>query len=258
MNKSTAVLVVSCDKYSDLWPIFFGLWHKYWPNCQLKMYLGTNFFNYSDPALHVIKIGTDQAYSDNILKFLKSIDEDFVLLVTEDFFLSESVDDTSLSEHLHEFFSKRGKYLKLVNTYPLGFDNDTQAKIGLIEAGVKYRTGLGVGLWDKNFLLKNIPPGMSAWELEKNGILASRMPDDAVFGFNSKFRGKRPFQHFHGVIKGAWTRDTLPFLKKEGYEDYIGGRPILGLVSTLYVKLFGVLMYVFKKTGYKWKLKLPE
>ena len=34
-----AILIVSCDKYSDLWDPFFKLFFKFWPDCPFNIYL---------------------------------------------------------------------------------------------------------------------------------------------------------------------------------------------------------------------------
>ncbi len=50
MNKSdqqTAVLVVSCDNYSDVWSPFFELYSRFWPDCPFNTYLISNTKEYS-------------------------------------------------------------------------------------------------------------------------------------------------------------------------------------------------------------------
>ena len=37
-----SILVVSCDRYRDLWTPFFTLFQRYWPDCDMPVYLGTN------------------------------------------------------------------------------------------------------------------------------------------------------------------------------------------------------------------------
>ena len=41
-TSDTAILVASCDRYSDLWGPFFGVLAKRWPDCPLPIYLGMN------------------------------------------------------------------------------------------------------------------------------------------------------------------------------------------------------------------------
>lgn len=42
-----AILVLSCDKYSDLWDDFFNLKDKFWPECPYSCYLATDTKEYN-------------------------------------------------------------------------------------------------------------------------------------------------------------------------------------------------------------------
>ncbi len=253
MKERVAILVVSCDGYSDLWPIYFSCLSKFWPTCPFPVYLGSNFHNYSDPKVKMINVGVDREYSTNLLKMLNAVDEDYVILMAEDAFFSKNVDMDILNGYLDEFARKDGKFLKLIDSYPAGLDVDPNARIGVVLPGLKYRAGIGFGLWDKKFLLENIVEGQSAWQMEKSGLLAASLPSDAVYAINSKYSGKRPFFLKHGVIKGLWVRDCIPFLVQEGLQEHLTSRKVLELGPTLYLKAYSILMYVFKKTGFKWK-----
>ena len=41
-NSQYAVVVSSCDAYSDAWKPFFKLFFKYWSDCPFPIYLVTN------------------------------------------------------------------------------------------------------------------------------------------------------------------------------------------------------------------------
>ena len=40
------MLLLSCDKYSDVWDDFFNLKERFWPDCKFKWYLVTESKNY--------------------------------------------------------------------------------------------------------------------------------------------------------------------------------------------------------------------
>ena len=253
MKTKIAMLVVSCDKYSDLWPIFFGLWFKYWPSCPFKIYLGTNFKEYVHKDITMINIGADSDYSTNLITMVNAIEEDYIMITVEDLFLSQKVDEMNFDKFIQEFFENKAKFFKLIHTYPLGYDHDTSKRIAAVSDGVKYRIGVGAALWDKKVLKENLMPGLSAWEMEKAGDFGRDIPSSDIYALNYHFGGKHPFQFVHGVIKGAWLRNSIKFLVKEGYGSYLPNRPILGWYQYLYLRMFGVLMFVFKATNYKWK-----
>ena len=102
-NRKIAFLIVSCDKYSDLWVPFFTLLDKYWPEIYYKKYLLSNSKEFSWPGVNQINIGEDISYSDNLLKCIDHIDEDWILLWLEDLFLSSPVNTTKLDRIISVF-----------------------------------------------------------------------------------------------------------------------------------------------------------
>jgi hypothetical protein len=253
MLRKTALLVISCDKYSDLWPIYFNSLFKYWPNCPLKIYLGSNFKKYDHKDVTMISIGEDSDYSSNLTAMIDKIEEEYLITTVEDIFLSAPVDERNLLLYFQEFFDNNAAYLKLLNTFPVGYDKDTSKRTASVASNVRYRLGMGTSLWRKKILKENLVPGMSAWDMEKGGKFGQDIPACDVYSLNYHFSGKQPLQYVHGVMKGAWIRKAIPWLIKEGYQEHLPNREKLSWSRTLYTWMFGNLMAIFKKINYKWR-----
>ena len=73
------ILVISCDAYSDVWDIFFKSFHKQWVDCPIKLYLLTNNKSYNSHHANTIKVGEDISWSDNLLRAIKHLNNDYVL-----------------------------------------------------------------------------------------------------------------------------------------------------------------------------------
>ena len=54
MNYS--ILINTCDKFDDCWDPFFKLWSLYWTDCSGKIYLNTEYKDYSYPKLNITTI----------------------------------------------------------------------------------------------------------------------------------------------------------------------------------------------------------
>jgi len=89
--------------------------------------------------------------------------------------------------------------------------------------------------------------------MERKGEFGRDIPAGNVYSINYHFSGDAPFEYTHGVIKGAWIRKSIPWLKKEGYGEYLVNRPKMSFNGTLYLWMFGILMAVFRKINFKWK-----
>ena len=253
MKEKTALLVISCDKYSDLWPIYFGSLFKYWPDCPLKIYLGSNYKTYDHKDVTMINVGEDSDYSSNLAAMISEVEEKYVVTTVEDIFISAPVDEELLFSYFQEFFDNNGAYLKLLYTYPVGYDKDASRRTASLPEDVRYRLGMGTSLWNKKILEKSLVPGMSAWILEKEGEFGRDIPAGDVYSINYHFSGGVPFQYVHGVVKGAWIRDAVRWLKMQGYADKLPNRPVMSMSSTLYSRMFGILMAIFRKINFKWK-----
>src|SRR6266568_9360967 len=91
-----AVLVVSCDPYSDVWAPFFTLFWKYWPDCPYPVYLGTNEKTVPHNSVTTLRVGTDRDWSSNLREMLRQLRAEHVMLFLEDFFITARVDTASI------------------------------------------------------------------------------------------------------------------------------------------------------------------
>src|SRR5690348_12286619 len=113
-----SVLVISCDRYRDLWAPFFHQFHKYWPDCPFPVYLGANSASYHDPCVHMLQSGADESWSKNLKFFLSRIPTRYVLVLLEDFFLDGPVSNSSLLGQLQTLELLGGTVLRVAPNPP--------------------------------------------------------------------------------------------------------------------------------------------
>lgn len=253
MSSDFSVLVVSCDKYSDLWPIFFNGYFKYWHDLNMPVYLGSNFEKYTDQRVTTIPIGSDKDYTSNLLKMLYEIKSEYVIIFTDDLFLAEKVDSVEFNKYIKPFVINKGIYLKLIYSYPISSNSVKKSPIGNINVNSKYRIGVTAAVWNRKWLVTNLPSGMTAWELEKKQTKLNEIPEGLAFAINKNYNGPLPIQWVHGVIKGKWYREAIAYIKKEGFSSVLKGRKVQQIGEYLYVKLYRYVMYIFIKINFVWK-----
>ena len=88
MDKRLTIMVDSFDGYSDLWPYFFELFHKYWTDCPYETKLVCNLKDYDEK---LIKVGEEKDWVTRTLSALTKISTPYVLLLLEDYFLSKPI-----------------------------------------------------------------------------------------------------------------------------------------------------------------------
>ncbi|GAB3520298.1 hypothetical protein GCM10027342_14640 [Photobacterium alginatilyticum] len=201
-----AVLVLSCDNYSDLWPIFFKQYKKYWNQSEFKLYLACNEKSSNIDGVVDAKSGPDIDWSTSLKKSLVKVEENNVLIMIDDAFLKEEVNHQDFLELYNRFLDSNMDYLRLKNS-PLP-DIKVDELVGQISPGSLYRTALFPSVWKKDVLIDILKPGESAWEFELKGSDRSDIYSEFYSVHNDVFK------IIHGVIKGKWHPKALSDLRK--------------------------------------------
>ena len=214
-----AVLVVTCDKYSDLWDLFIGQFRSYWPDCPLPKYIMTNETTAQFEGFANLRVGRDVSWSDNLSSALDLIPEDYVLLFLDDLVLKGRVNTALLSEALAWARSVRPDHLRLNATERP--DERVDGIVGRIREGAIYRTSTVLTLWRKQALRSLLMPGESAWQFETKGSERS----DSMKSFFSLY--KNCFPVINCVIKGKWRRDAVRVLRAQGAMPDLSSRSVM-------------------------------
>lgn len=244
MEREIAVLVVSCDRYDDLWKPFFNCFFKYWPDCPFKVYLGTNHRVLADARVTTISIGDDRSYSENLLAMLEHIPARWVIFWVDDRFVAGPVQTAAVLRLAHRAQELGAACLKLIPEHPLGYAA-TPDGIGAIPKGTFYRVSLTITLWQKECLAKLLVPGESAWQLEKKGARRSADLGEPFFGLARGSRRQPPIPHVHTLVKGRIIRASLPFLTGEGLLQDLRQRGLESRRSQLYTLVFWKILVWF-------------
>ncbi len=96
----TAVLVVSCDNYSDLWSPFFHLFRDI-AGLPYSVFLGTNHKTFDFEGVTSIPIGEDKTWAENLHLMLDAVGHSRIILLLEDFLLVRAV-NTAVVRNLVE------------------------------------------------------------------------------------------------------------------------------------------------------------
>ncbi len=216
MKADIALVVLSCDKYSDLWQPFALMLEKNWPTCPFKKYLFSN----EKPALlkdftNVLS-GPDKDWTSSFLNCLAQIPETYIILFFDDVFFSKPVQAEAEQKLISIIEVHQPDYFRF-RPYPQPTDW-IDKEIGYFKNNEAYRTAL-YAVWKKDVLMQILKPGESAWEFETQSVPRSTQ-------FN-KFMGTSYtfFNYIHGVEKGKWFRSAVQFLNKNNVYPDLNYRP---------------------------------
>ncbi len=182
-NKRMAVLVSSCDKYVDVWDPFFILMDKFWEDVPYNVYLNTESIvyenknkNFSVKTLNLLEKRNPRrtTWSARMIDALNRIEEEYVFILIEDFFLREKVQ----TELIEEILDKMDKdelmcQVQLFGTRTNCDNNEVNVmtdKINIEQIGDdKAKVCFVPVIWRKKTLLKWLRKHETIWAFESLG-----------------------------------------------------------------------------------------
>ena len=214
-----AIVIFSCDKNEELWPIFYKCLNKYWAN-HPKAYLLTETIPCS--LFETINYDFDVEHWSNRMRCsFNDIKENNIIFICDDCFLDNYVNLEKLNkciELLDEGYANVQFELSYDgndadSVYP-GFKEKTEYS--------QYKFSFLCGIWKKDKLLDLLQSDASPWTIEyeqkydkeKHKFLQVT-GDKVISWFNDGYGG-------NGAIKfGQWRPHVVDFFKKENIEvDY--------------------------------------
>lgn len=246
-----AMVVVSCDRYSDLWVPCFRLLDKYWPDRDFDVYLMSNFLDFDWPGVKVIKVGDDISYADNLRLAVEHVPEQWLLLWLEDLLLCSPVNGSRIAAIFGAAQRRGAGYLKVSPDMPLSYESAGSDEVGPVPRGVRYRAAIGASFYQRSTLLKLLKPGASAWDLDRSSI-CDELPEEFL-ALTKESAREPPIPHLNAVIKGRWTLGTRRFLKSQGLGENLNRRRAESIASVLYRKAFVLRLAVLKWLRVYWR-----
>lgn len=174
-------MLTTCDGYSDLWDVFFDQLELTFPLSRgIKVYLNTESLSYSNDRFSIVVINNNEAssWSERFLKAIEQINEDFILLLTEEYIIEEVVNIERFFEAITLIERPNVASINLV-TLPGNKIGDTY--FALRELNYKNMISLQATLWKKNKLRGYIRLGESPWEFETLGSARGLFNDDKFY-----------------------------------------------------------------------------
>ena len=234
-----SLLVVSCDRYSDLWKPFFTIFWRNWPDCPFPVYLGSNYQSFHHPQVTVLQIGEDFSWSGGIKEMLKRIPTPYVLLFLEDFFLLEPVDTACVLSSFETLQKLNGDMLRLKPDPPPDHLLESFPGIGQIDLDTMFRVSTQTAIWRREFLLNLLQEKESAWEFEVKGSERSREMSNGFYGTREPI-----FQYSHVIERGKWFRWSAKHFGEMELGCDFRRRPVMTLTDSLkwnYMRINGKL-----------------
>jgi hypothetical protein len=221
-----AIVVASCDKFSDMWEPLFASFFKYWPDCPYSVFLVANHKPSTHPQVTTLLAGDDISWSTTISKSISQLQGySHILFWIDDAFPTAHVSTQKVQDIFNWMLDNKANFMRLrPNPRPENWICDGYGALAPLAA---YRVSLFATIWKVDTLQKILQEGESAWQFEVNGTERSR----TMGGFYCT--DHEVFTYLHGVERGVWIRPTAQALQKMGYTLDFNRRPVMSFKQNL-------------------------
>jgi hypothetical protein len=235
-----ALIVHACDRYQLL---FEGFYHFFKENggldLPIKKYFFTEQLDVHFEGFENIKTGNGQ-WTDRLANGLNQIESDYIIYFQEDMWLDKPLSNTFL-ESVYSFInSKNVKLLKLhssevYNTEGVGIFIDGLQMAVVNKSKSEYLMSHQVSIWEKKFLLNQLPKNEHPWRNERKGSKRLRLSTETIYQIDYFAGNDNPSinENKHDTIRshywnisynGRLYKNCMPFvehlIKNENTKTY--------------------------------------
>jgi hypothetical protein len=238
--KKIPFLVLSSDKYSDLWDSFYECFKKKFPK-DVKIYFGSNSKPNTNPNVLPILSGPDKNWSESFKKILDQIDEEYLVVILEDLFFFKETSEDRWSEIEDFCINNKVNYFRY-----FFFQGHDLVKNKNICSNLDFRIPFRLtvcGIWKKSTLQSLLINGETAWEFEIMGSYRAR----DLEGF---YTTNYPVLNCKNMVeKGMWIPKSVKWAKNNDIN--------LDLSARKYPNTFQSIIMKFKKILFEAVIKVP-
>ena len=213
MNR-LAILVNTCDQYSDVWELFIRSFEEFFPECAVPIYFNTETINVLPftTRLDVNFINSDGPWGKRLKSCLNEIDEDLVLNLFDDYILEDQLDLEKLKGvvgllKLNEFLS-----VVYLNAVSLRYHrNIPNAGFREIRNFTEYRLNSAPAIWRKKDLLQLTHDNDSPWSWEVFGTYRTFTSSKCFLSPSSINDNIFPYDYKKGgaIYRGKWVAAVI-------------------------------------------------
>jgi hypothetical protein len=244
-----AILVISTDKYQDIWDPFFKCFEKSWKDCPFPVYLGSNTVSYKGSyPVKTILSGPDKDWSSSARSILSQIPEKYLFIILDDFMIISSPDNDVMSKHFQFMKDNDINHMHFMGEI-IPFDSEWNKDYGILAKRAPYRQNV-FGFWNKDTMRAIMIDGENPWNFEIMGSYRSQYWD------NFLVVREHPFKTLNTIEKGSYIASAVEYCKKNGIELSFERRQVLAGSKNFRSVVQGKIFYFINRIPWKYRLGL--
>lgn len=253
MFDDVSLIFVGYDGYVDVWNHCFNLLNEYWKE-RPKTYLASSVIRPEYKNVEVVAAGEDTEWSLRAKAVLDKVTTPYVILMLEDFFVSDYVDNEMIRDIIELIKENEIKFYQLnvqliKQSWEKGKVFKGNRRIKIVPKDKKYGVNLQAAVWETEFLKKMIGnENYNAWKFEMNQLDVSSYNENRI---EYLIDTRNPLNIIHTIVQSKYLRGALRKLRKKGYYIDSSEREVLSKKEN-FKYVFKLLMYSITP---KWLVK---
>ena len=169
MNEKVTCLILSCDKFSDLWDGNVRLFNRNWPDRGFESFIVTeSTTDHQYPEVGIIAAGEHAEWSERLSVALQHVKTEYVFITLDDYYLIQPVDADRMAQMIALMERDGYDYLRFFQEpkRATGAELTGYSKMYHVDTSFMYSVNLYPGIWKKEFLAFALREPKSAWDFE--------------------------------------------------------------------------------------------
>jgi len=215
-NNRLSIFISSPASYLDVFDIWFTCYRKFWANSEYSVVKATDLSVKNYPNIDVVFSGKENdGWVDRSIPFLRQIESKYILLMCDDIFIVDFVENEKIEEILN-FMDKYNVHFCRLSPTKRG--RKAQKNIKFLPLRMPYAKNLQFGIYNKEYLLNEFKENSeTAWNVEnrwnKESLLSPKGFYTDVIGIQ-----KPIMKYVHGINKSKWYPSAINKISKLGIE----------------------------------------
>jgi hypothetical protein len=236
--KQIPIFISSADTYSDIWPVFFDLFKKCWPDFNGSIYLNTEKKLYDHETIppplqescqslktdekkldiRCTQVGKLNSFGKTFRAGLDKINSDFVLLIMIDYLFMGKVKQKKLTDYFDFFLRNDLDSFCLIDQHyderrPVtGYED-----INMVLPPSRDMFSFQIAFWKKETLYKMVLPHENPWSSEWYGTKRANKRKIKLACLSPKTECPIPYHPAGCLHKGKWLNDAVEYLNRINY-----------------------------------------
>ncbi len=229
--KDVTILVSSCYKYAPLWDPFFGSLFKQWPsllaeNKDVPILLISNNKSFKNQRVETIHIRQERSWSDNMIHALQQVQTQYVLIMLDDYWLVEPVQEQRLHDIMQVMQQEKVSMAQLSYNNPdfhYGLKHPSLSNAIYTNKYAPYKASLQIAIWDKNALKFLLKSDESPWDFEIEGTARSHGYPGVFINIAQNY----PMIYLNAARQGHIEQFAIDYARDQDLPLDLGNLPVV-------------------------------